>query len=254
MEETISLEEIFSIIKKRMKLIITFTLGAAIIAAIISYFFLTPIYQSSTQFIVNQAKNQDRSGEFQIDQSTIRTNVELINTYKVIITSNAILDVVIENLNLTYSPGYLKENINVSNEQNSQVVTVSVKDADPQLATAIANETVAVFQELIPDIMNVDNVSVLTEAITPDNPSPVEPKPMLNVAIATVLGLMIGVGLAFLLEYLDTKVYTEKDLEDLGIPMIGKIYAIEQKDLRQDTMKTSVKKRFVDKEGDFRHV
>ena len=255
MEETISLEEIFAIIKKRLKLIISVTIVAAIIAAIISYFVLTPIYQSSTQFIVNQTKQDSGMQNMQIDQSTIRTNVELINTYNVIITSNAILDVVIENLNLAYSPGQLKEKINVSSEQNSQVVTVTVKDPNPYLATEIANETVTVFQELIPDIMNVDNVKILTEAITPDNPSPVEPKPTLNIAIAIVLGLMIGVGLAFLLEYLDTKIHTDKDVEALGIPVIGTIYSIEQTDMRQEPIKSSSgRTRTTETKGDFHHV
>lgn len=252
MEETISLEEILSIIKEHLKLIIAFTIGAAIIAAIISYFFLTPIYQSSTQFIVNQAKN-DNYQNMQIDQNTIRTNVELINTYNVIITSNAILDVVIENLDLTYTPETLKDKINVHSEQNSQVVTVTVKDPNPHLATAIANETVSVFQELIPEIMNVDNVSILTEAITPDQPTPVEPKPVLNIAIAIVLGLMIGVGVAFLREYLDTKIHSEKDVEQLGIPVIGTVYSIEQTDMRQESIRMSTQ-RATKTEGDYRHV
>lgn len=254
MEETISLEEIFSILKKHIKLIIAFTLGAAIIAAIVSYLVLTPIYQSSTQFIVNQAKNDGPYQNAQIDQNVIRTNIELINTYNVIITSNAILDVVIDNLDLTYTPEELKNKIDVSSEQNSQVVTVSVKDPDPHLATEIANETVAVFQEMIPEIMNVDNVSVLTKAITPENPTPVEPKPVLNIAIAVVLGLMIGVGLAFLIEYLDTKVHTEKDIEALGIPVIGTIYSIQQTDLRQEAMKFNTSRKTADAKGDIHHV
>lgn len=54
MEETISLKEIFGVIKKRLLLIIAFVIGAALIAAIVSYFVLTPTYQSSSQFIVNQ--------------------------------------------------------------------------------------------------------------------------------------------------------------------------------------------------------
>src|SRR5699024_7600105 len=157
-------------------------------------------------FIVNDANQDQNMQGVQIDTGTIRTNVELINTYNVIITSNAILDVVIEKLDLTYNAGTLKDKINVSSEQNSQVVTVTVKDPDPHLATAIANETVLVFQELIPDIMNVDNVKILTEAMTAEDPSPVEPRPQLNIAIALVLGVMIGVGVAFLIEYLDTKV------------------------------------------------
>src|SRR5699024_10595938 len=199
MEETISLKEIFEVIKKRLLLIISFTIGAALIAAVVSFFILTPIYQSTTQFIVNQSQ-QDEQSNMQLDQNMIRTNVELINTYNVIITSSAILNEVIAELELSYSPEALMNNIQVSSEQDSQVVTVTVKDPDPELATEIANTTVHVFQDKVPDLMNVDNVNILSEAVTKAEPKPVEPKPMLNIAIAIVLGAMLGVGLAFLLE------------------------------------------------------
>lgn len=254
MEETISLQEIMAVIKKHLKLIIGITIGAVLIAALVSYFIMTPIYQSSTQFIVNDSNQASSNQEAQIDSGTIRTNVELINTYNVIITSNAVLDEVIEKLDLTYSTGKLKDNINVSSEQNSQVVTVTVKDPDPYLATAIANETVAVFQQLIPEIMNVDNVNVLTEAETGDNPSPVEPRPTLNMAIAFVLGVMIAVGIAFLIEYLDTKVRSEKDIEDIGLTVIGIVSTMETEDIRIDPSQraqTEVRKR---SKGDVRHV
>ena len=53
--------------------------------------------------------------------------------------------------------------------------------------------------------MNVDNVTVLSKAEVAENQSPIKPVPMLNVAIAFVVGLMASVGLAFLLEYLITQ-------------------------------------------------
>lgn len=233
MEETISLKEIFEVIKKRILMILAITLGAAIAAAVVSYFMLTPQYQASSQFIVNQTNPE--STEYNVND--IRANVEIINTYNVIIKSPAILGEVIDELNLPYSVNALGANINVSNEQNSQVVTVTATDEHPEVAVDIANTTVAVFQEKVPEFMNVDNVNVLTEAQLSANPTPVSPNPPLNIAIAIVLGMMIGIGLAFLLEYLDNTITTEEDVEKhLGLPVLGSISTISEQDVRKNMM------------------
>lgn len=228
MEETISLKEVVEVIKKRLILILTIILGTAFIAAVISYFVLTPEYQSSSQFIVNQAQ-QEETGQF--TQQDLRTNVEIINTYNVIISSTAILTPVIDELGLDITPGQLEGKINVSSEENSQVVTVTVTDENPAQAVNIANTTVETFQEKIPSIMNVDNVEILTQAELSENPSPVAPNPVLNIAIGIVFGAMLGVGLAFLLEYLDNTIKTEQDIaKQLGVPVLGVISHIDEKD------------------------
>lgn len=230
MEETISLKEIFGVVKKRLLLIIAIVLGAALIAAVVSYFVLTPTYESSSQFIVNQGE-QDKDAQYNAED--IRTNVEIINTYNVIIKSNAILEDVGASLNDIYSADQLRDKIQVSSEENSQVVTVTATDVKPDLAVDIANTTVEIFQDKIPDIMNVDNVSVLTEAVMKDEPSPVAPNPMLNIAIAVVLGAMVGVGIAFLLEYLDNTITSEEDIEKkLDLPILGVISHINDADVR----------------------
>ena len=189
MEETISLKEIFEVIKKRLTMIIGLIIAAAVLAGLISYFILTPTYESSSQFIVNQTFDQTESD---VNVNDIRTNVEMINTYNVIIKSPAILDEVVEELNLPYGTKTLSDKLQVSSEQDSQVVTVTVTDPDAEAATNIANTTVDIFQNKIPDIMNVDNVSVLSQAETLPDQSPVAPKPLLNIAIAIVLGGKIG--------------------------------------------------------------
>src|SRR5690625_1758135 len=120
MEETISLKEIFEIIKKRFLLIIAFVFGAALIAAVVSYFVLTPTYEASSQFIVNQGQ-QDMGEQYNVNEAW--TNTEMINTYNVIITSPAILDEVAAELELPYSTAALADKIQVGNEQDSQVVT-----------------------------------------------------------------------------------------------------------------------------------
>lgn len=233
MEETISLQDIFRTIRKRVGMIISLTVVSIIVAAIISFYIITPIYQASTQILVNQQKTDQ-----QIQSTEIQTNLQLINTYNVIIKSPAILSKVIEQLDLDMTTQQLANQITVSNAQNSQVVDVSVQDEQMYRAVDIANTTAQVFQREIQALMKVDNVNILSPAVLPENPSPIKPNKMLNIAIAAVIGLMIGVGLAFLLEYLDTTVKTESDVEELiDLPIIGLVSPIDDKDLEQITEK-----------------
>ncbi|THE09493.1 capsular biosynthesis protein [Bacillus timonensis] len=230
MEETISLKEIFQTIRKRLWLIVMITAVAVATVGVVSFFFLTPVYQSSTQILVNQKA----SDQPYLNQSDIRTNIDLINTYNEIIKTPAILDLVKKELNLTEPLGDL---ITVGSSNNSQVMKITVEHTDPQMAVDIANTTANVFKNEIVTIMNVDNVSILSPAVVPENPVPVKPNPMLNMAIALVVGLMAGVGLAFLLEYLDNTIKTEQDIEKLlELPVLG---AIAQIDLEEETRKAS---------------
>lgn len=248
MEETITLKEIAQIIKKRLGLIIVLTIGSAIISGIFTYFFITPIYRANSQFLVNQ--NQPNAT---VELNEIRTNVELINTYSVIIRSNRILDEVIDELQLTISPSALAEKISVTNENGSQVVTVSATDPDPKMAVDLANVTVEVFQDQIDELMNVDNVNILNPAVLPANPTPVSPNLTLNIAIAFVLGGMVGVGLAFLFEYLDTTVKTETDVEKIvGLPVIGVVAKVQESDLvhiQQQAIRRKARERGVTYNG-----
>lgn len=239
MEETISLKELFQTIKKRLMLIFIITISFVAIAGAVSYFVLTPVYQSSTQLLVNQSKNEQNS----YTTSDVQTNLQLINTYNVIIKSPAILELAIDELELNMTTGQLNEKITVQSAQNSQVVNLTVEDTDPYLAANIANKVAEVFQKEIKTIMNVDNVSILAKAAVTENQSPVKPQPLLNIAIALVVGLMVGVGLAFLLEYLDNTVKTEQDVEKLlELPVLGTITRMEDvagNDARSRSSRTS---------------
>ncbi|MES1038105.1 YveK family protein [Peribacillus simplex] len=224
MEETISINDIFKTLKKRWKLIMLLTLIAALISGTISYFLLTPVYQSSTQILVNQKQSEN-----QLDSTQIRSNIDMINTYSVIIKSPAILEKVIDELELDQSVDQLSQKITINSQQNSQVFSLTVQDSNPSKAVEIANAVSATFQKEIKEIMNVDNVSVLAKAEIKENPTPVKPDPLMNIAIAVVVGLMAGIGLAFLLEYLDNTIKDEDDIDRLlELPILGSIQKITQ--------------------------
>jgi len=225
MVETVSLKELFQTIKKRIFLILTLIIVAMIASGIVSYFVITPEYKSSTQILVNQSKTDETAF---YNTNEVQTNIQLISTYSVILKSAAILNTVKNELNLDMSISELNGKITVESAQNSQIMTVSVIDSDPTLALNIANKTAEVFEKEIKEIMSVDNVTILPLADNQENQSPVSPNPPLNIIISAVVGLMLGVGLAFLLEYLDNTVKTEQDIEKLlELPVLGAITTID---------------------------
>jgi capsular polysaccharide biosynthesis protein len=239
MEETISLRELFETLRKRLWLIVLITALATIISGVVSYFFLTPIYQASTQILVNQAKSEQQLYNY----NEVQTNLQLVNTYSVIIKSPTILEKVKEELDLDRTVDELNEQIQVSSEKDSQVFSVIVDDPDPAMAAKIANKTADVFKTEIVKIMKVDNVTILSKAEVKENQEPVKPKPLLNMAIAFVVGLMTGVGLAFLLEYLDNTLKTEIDIEQhLGLPVLGSVSVISSPKTKKAKTGMSVQK------------
>ncbi len=231
MEETISLKEIFETLRKRLAVILLLTFLTTAISGLISYMFITPVYQSSTQILVNQSSENQ-----QVDFNQVRTNVEMINTYRVIIKSDNILEKVQRNLNLDQTVDQLNQSIKVNSEQNSQVFTVSVEHSNPEMATTIANSLANTFKSEIKEIMklNVNNVTILSKADMPT--SPIKPSPIINMVIAFVVGLIVAVGIVLLLEYLDNTMKTEHDIEhQLNLPVLGVIAEMNEKQIHQST-------------------
>lgn len=232
LEETIGLQEIVKIIRKRLLLIIILTVITAGIAAAFSFYVLTPIYQAQTQILVNQNNNMKEAYTW----SQMETDLQLINTYNVIITSPVILNPVIEKLELDVTPEILMNQISVSNESDSKILNITVTDSEPSQAVEVSNTVAQVFKEKIPQLMSVDNINILSPAKLSENPIPIKPNKIVNILIAVVIGLMLGIGVALLLEFLDTTIKSEKDIEGLlGLPVMGVIGSIAKEKVSKRT-------------------
>ena len=225
METTITLQDLLTTIRKRWFLVLSCTVIASAAAAIISYYLLTPIYQAETQILVNQKSSNIE--QYQWAQNN-ETDLRLINTYNVIIKSPVILSKVIEKLELDKTPDSLAEQITVSSANNSQVVNIIVMDKQASMAVKISNTLADVFKKEIPILMNVDNIEILSVANQIDNPKPVKPNKLLNILSATVGGLMLGIILAFLLEFLDKRFKSAQEIEEISnLPIIGFVGVID---------------------------
>ena len=219
MEETIDLREYFSIIKKRFWIIALITVVAMVVSGVISFFMLSPVYESKSTLIVNTEKNEETQ---MITGDQFSVSQKLAVTYGEIIKSRAVLESVISNLKLDSEYEDLVEKITVSPVKDTQIISISVQDTNPKKARDIANEIPKVFEKEVKRITKANDIQVIDKAILPENP--IKPNKIMNVAIAAVLGMMIGLFVVFVLEYLDNKIKTPQDVEKhLDLPILGVI-------------------------------
>ncbi|WP_040928603.1 YveK family protein [Nosocomiicoccus massiliensis] len=221
MEQTIDLEDLFKIIKKNFFSIVALPLLFGIIALLISMYLITPKYESTTQLLVNQKENENT-----ILSQQVQSNLKLIQTYSEIIKSPRILDEVSNRLDNRYTTTEIQNMLNISSQSDSQVLNISVKSEHSELSNTIANTVAEVFSEDVENIMNVDNVSILS--VAEGNGEQVEPRTLVNVAVGMFVGFILAALIIFLKEVLDKRIKNEDDVaEYLDLPVLGSIEKVK---------------------------
>lgn len=218
MEETIDLRELFKIIKRKIWMIVLIGLIFGIVSGVVSVFFITPMYQSSTTLIVNK---ENSNSETQLSNSDDINYVQkLAYTYSEIITSRSVIGKTISQLGLDISYKKLASCVTVTNITNTQIIKVDVLYKDPKTAREICDTIPAVFDKEIQRIMKVSGVEVIDKAIV--SSSPVKPNKIKNVILASAFGVLLGICIAIVQSLMDTKIKTSSDIkEHLDIPVLG---------------------------------
>ena len=212
MEQDLSLRDVLGVLRRRAWIILVVVFVAVVLAALLSYVVLPPVYQANTSLIVNERPSVAQGTGVDIGQ--IQTYRSLAVTYAKIITSRAVLQDTIDQLKLPETVQQLTGMTTVQVEGQTEIIGVSVKDKDATRAALIANTVASSFIKQLPTLVNrVENVSVIDRAVPVTDQ--VSPRPLLNIAVALVAALMLGVLLAFLVDYFDDTVKTPDDVKKL---------------------------------------
>lgn len=223
--EEINLKELFDYFKERILIISIIILAVLILGSVYSTFFKTPLY-NSTSTIILVGDDGTSGGEY--TQNDINLNKSLVSTYSEIIRSRKVLEKVIDNLSLDYSYGELKSNVTVSTTANTEIINITVSDADNYQAQDITYEIVKVFGKEIKDIYKLQNVQVVDEASLAGSPYNINI--MKDTIIYFLVGIVLGLGTVFVIYYFDTSIKSADDIENkLGIPVLGIVPKVTSK-------------------------
>ena len=217
-EQVISISEIIDAVKKRWKIIALTTVLATVVSGIFSFFIISPTYEASTKIFIGKEGAESEG----YNSSDVSMYQNLIKTYSELIKTKDLVNKAINNSQYDLSVNNVLNGITVNTLTGTQILQISYQSKSPSIAKnileSVTNEFITKAEELVPN----GNVKVLESVELPKNP--VAPNKTMNIAIAFILGMMVGFGIVFLLEYLDNTYKNKEQLEkDLDIPVLGVI-------------------------------
>lgn len=220
--EELDLKELISMFLEKKLLIILVVIIFALMGAIYTLKFVTPIYQSTTSLVLAQIASDNSEESNSITSSDIALNSNLIDNYRVIAKSKSVAQEVINNLNLDTPVDILRNRISVTTESDSEVIKITVADEDPELACKITTEVAEIFMGKVETIYKVNNITVLDKAEIETTPSNINLTK--NIVIFAFVGGILVAGYILLINMLDTTVKTDTDIERaLDIPVLASI-------------------------------
>lgn len=221
--EELDLKELINMFWTRKLQIVIIVAIFLIIGLVYSYLYVSPEYQATTTVILAQSATTTEGSQETITSNDLTLNQKLVSTYSTLIKSDNVLDEVIRNLNIDKTAESLQSHITVSSVDDTDLIQISVTDANPELASRIANEVVNVFIEKVANgVYKINNAQVWDVAETPTAPYNINHTRDLIVFIFA--GFVVSAIYVLIANMLDTTVKSKDDIEKkLGLTVLTTI-------------------------------
>lgn len=219
-EIEINLGELFQLLKKNIKSIIISILFCTMLLGIITVFVINKKYESTSRLFLKPDVTEGIA-----DYSQINSNNLMVNNYVEMIKGNNIQGIAASDLNMDVKE--LNSCLSVTNETDTQIISITAKTTDPALSKDIVDAVVETFTKEAKEKLNVNNITVVDEAEVATDP--VSPSLKLNLAIGALLGAFLSIGYLFIKFMLDTHIHNKEEVEKyLGIPCLGSVPYFEE--------------------------
>lgn len=206
--EEIDLREIITIVWNKKSIIIVMVVIFAILGIGYTKFMVEPEYKSTATLALVKNATGD---EGKITQTEITLNQKLVATYTELIKSTTVLREVIRNLEYNMDETVLRKNITVGLVSGTQLINISVANANPIMAKELTSEITNVFMKKVEEIYHINNISIVDEAKQPTQPYNINL--MKNVVVFIAIGLIFSFGYIILTNLLDTTISGQEEAE-----------------------------------------
>lgn len=217
-------KELLRVAQRRWLTIVVFFLLSLAAAGAIT-FAQTPQYRSNARVFISTDTSGNSIEAFNASAFTMQR----VKSYAQLATSRELMQQVISKLNLNMTPDQLASKITAGVSTDTVIIVLTVTDSDPAVAQQIAKAESEVLTDYLAALETpVDKSASPVKATIVDPASydatPVSPRPVLNLALAGIVGLMLGFGAAVLRSLLDTSISTAEDVENsIDAPVLTNI-------------------------------
>ncbi len=207
----IDLGRVWKAVWNKAWLITIVSVICAIIVVISTFFFITPKYESSAMFYVNNNSLSVGDTSFSITQGDISASKSLVDTYIVILNSRACLNDVIDYVGSDLSVSELKKMIDASAVNSTEIFEVKITSDDPKEAEKLANAIAYILPKRISSIVEGTSANIVDYAV--ESSSPCSPNYTQNAIIGFIIGMAISLVVIILREIFDVTICSEDDID-----------------------------------------
>ena len=212
--KTLDINELKHVFLKRIRLMIVCVLSVTLLASLFAMFKMKPSYEAKVKIFAG--KNEQISSDYNKDE--LDNYQSLIASYIEIIKTEDFMRQVIEKSGLNLSPGQLLGGLSFSTAANAPILTISYSSSDPIIAEKVISTLSSEFEVGVKEIILntymkvIDSVKVVERV----------PNKAKVILVGLVVGIVLSIGLALILDYLDDTVSRKEDIENLlPIPVLG---------------------------------
>lgn len=221
MRQEISIKDLFNLFYHKKKRILFFVLLFTMAGGSL-YFTISPSYEVRTDVLINYSAPKKEGTVLQANE--IDMNLRLIETYKQMLKSDRMISGVNAELMKPYSKEFITNNIKIETSNNSQIISIVVKEKNAESAAKLANIYAETFQKQVLELMNLKNINILKEVSAETDAILVKPSPFLFFFSSFFIGLLLCIMTVLIREFYGAKVDTvEKAERILEVPNIGVI-------------------------------